>query len=71
MNDVYLRKKGGEKLKEEKLEHLKRVFKESISKSMSNLKYLNIVDGDFDIENYSKKIADGLVYEVKIRINNK
>jgi len=58
-------------LKEEKLEQLRVVFKESISKSISDLKYLNIVDEDFDIENYSKKIANQLVYEVQIRINSK
>jgi len=58
-------------MKEEKLEQLKVIFKELILKSISNLQFLNIVDQDFNVPNYSKKISEQLVYEVKNRINDK
>jgi len=58
-------------LKEEKLEQLKTSFNAIISKSISDLKFLEVIDQDFDATFYAKKISDKLVYEVKIRINNK
>ena len=60
--------KGGEKLKEEKLEQLRKVFKRMIKN------FLNSPDDkdSFNTEDDDIKIlANNLVLEVKIRINNK
>jgi hypothetical protein len=55
-------------LKEEKLKQLKTVFetviKDVISKAKVRQEY-------FETDAYLQKIVDSLVYEVKIRINNK
>ncbi len=62
-------KKGGEKLKKERLEQLKKIFiftaKKVFDKGYDNMVRLK------DTDKYFNKIADQLVYEVKIRINNK
>ena len=55
-------------MKEEKLEQLRTIFrlkiKDVISKAKLSQEY-------FVTDDYIQKIVDGLVYEVKIRINNK
>jgi len=56
------------KLKEEKLEQLKVVFKAKIKDIISRAK---LRQAYFETDDYIQKIADGLVYEVKIRTNNK
>ena len=60
--------KGGEKLKEEKLEQLKTVFRLVIKDVISKAK---LKQAYFETDDYIQKIADNLVYEVKIRINDK
>jgi hypothetical protein len=59
---------GGKKLKEERLEQLEKVFKTIIKDVISKAK---IRQAYFETDAYLKKIVDHLVYEVKIRINNK
>ena len=56
--------KGGEKLKEEKLEQLRKVFKAKIKDIISKAK---LTQAYFETDDYIQKIADGFVYEVKIR----
>jgi len=56
------------KLKEEKLEQLKVVFKAKIKDIISRAK---LRQAYFETDDYIQKIADGFVYEVKIRTNNK
>jgi hypothetical protein len=53
---------------EEKLEELKKIFKMEIRDIISKAK-LN--QAYFMSDDYIQKITDKLVYEVKIRINNK
>ena len=64
-----LDKKGGEELKEERLEQLKTIFKstakEVFDKGYDNMIRLKVTD------EYFNKIANQLTCEVKIRINNK
>jgi len=60
--------KGGEKLKEEKLEQLKVIFK---SKIKDVIKKAKLRQEYFETDDQIQKIVDGFVYEVKIRINNK
>lgn len=59
---------GGKKLKEERLEQLEKVFKTVIKDVISNTKKGQTY---FETDAYLQKIVDHLVYEVKIRINNK
>ena len=61
-------KKGGKKLKEEKLKQLKIVFKSRIKDIISKA---HLQQSYFETDDYIQKIADEFVYEVKIRINNK
>jgi len=56
-------------VKEEKLEQLKRVFKFA-AKKVFDKGYDNTIRLK-DTDKYFDEIADQLVYEVKIRINNK
>ena len=56
------------KKKEEKLEQLRKIFKTKI-KEIIHL--VNLRQEYFTTNDYIQKIADDLVYEVKIRINNK
>ncbi len=56
-------------MKEEKLEQLKRVFK-TTAKKVFDKGYDNTIRLK-DTDEYFNEIADKLVYEVKIRINNK
>jgi len=60
--------KGGKKLKEEKLEQLKVIFK---SKIKDVIKKAKLRQEYFETDDQIQKIADSLAYEVKIRINNK
>lgn len=54
-------------MKEEKLEQLRRVFEEEIRSIILAASGKNI----FNLNEYIKNKANQLVYEVKIRINNK
>jgi len=60
--------KGGEELKEERLEQLKVVFKTKIKDILEKARLRQTF---FETDDYIQKIANGFVYEVKIRINNK
>ena len=55
-------------MKEVKLEQLRIVFKAKIKDIISKAKSRQAY---FETDDYIQKIADGLVYEVKIRIDNK
>jgi len=55
-------------MKEEKLEQLKTVFRLVIKDVISKAK---LKQAYFETDDYIQKIADNLVYEVKIRINDK
>jgi hypothetical protein len=55
-------------LKEEKLEQLEKVFKTIIKDVISNTKKGQEY---FETDAYIQRIVDSLIYEVKIRINNK
>jgi len=61
--------KGGEKLKEEKLEQLKTIFK-STAKKVFDDGYDNTIRLK-ETDEYFSIVADQLAYEVKIRINSK
>jgi len=61
--------KGGEKMKKEKLEQLKKVFN-TTAKKVFDKGYDNMIRLK-DTDKYFDEIADQLAYEVKIRINNK
>jgi len=54
-------------LKEEKLEQLRKIFKKEIKSIILSTSGKNI----FDLNEYIENKAGQLVYEVKIRINNK
>ena len=56
------------KKKYEKLEQLRKVFKPMIKDIISKAK---LRQAYFETDDYIQKIADGFVYEIKIRINNK
>ena len=56
-------------MKEKKLEQLKKVFK-TTAKKVFDKGYDNMIRLK-DTNEYFDKIADKLVYEVKVRINNK
>ena len=55
-------------MKEKKLEHLRIFFKAKIKDVISKAR---LGQAYFETDDYIQKIADGLVYEVKIRIDNK
>jgi hypothetical protein len=59
---------GGKKLKEERLEQLEKVFKTVIKDVISKAKTRQAY---FESEDYLQRIVNGLIFEVKIRINNK
>lgn len=59
-------------MKEEKLEQLRTIFKDEVKQIIANVKNMNVYfDSKKNLEEYSMNKAEGLVYEVKIRINNK
>jgi len=60
--------KGGEKLKEEKLKQLRIIFEKEI-RGIVNHSFKTIQE--YEKENYINRKASQLVYEVKIRINDK
>ena len=68
MNRFRRETKGGEELKEERLEQLKVVFKTKIKDILEKARLRQTF---FETDDYIQKIANGFVYEVKIRINNK
>jgi len=59
-------------LKEERLEQLKKIFIKAVKGVLDdvheNLMNFEITD---NVKNYAESIANKLVYEVRIRINNK
>ncbi len=55
-------------MKEEKLEQLRKVFKPMIKDVISKAK---LRQEYFETDDYIQKIVNSLIYEVKIRINNK
>jgi len=55
-------------LKEKKLEQLRIVFKAKIKDVISKAR---LGQAYFETDDYIQKIVDSLVYEVKIRINDK
>jgi hypothetical protein len=55
-------------LKEERLEQLEKVFKTVIKDVISKAKIRQVY---FETDVYIQKIVDHLIYEVKIRIDNK
>lgn len=59
-------------MKEEKLEQLRKIFSEAIKDIIRSVRsgYVDF-DSEYPTEQYVKKIANNLAYEVKIRINNK
>jgi len=59
-------------VKEEKLEQLRKIFSEAIKDIIRSVRsgYVDF-DSEYPTEQYVKKIANNLAYEVKIRINNK
>ena len=63
-----LGKKGANKMQEEKLEQLRKVFEITIKEIISNVKLRHAY---FESNDYIQRIVNNLVYEVKIRINNK
>ena len=58
-------------MKEERLEQLRKVFKTAIEETIGDVKKGMNVDSKDVINTYAKAISNRLVYEVKIRINNK
>ena len=55
-------------MKEEKLEKLKTVFRLVIKNAINKAK---LGQAYFETDEYIQKIVESLIYEVKIRINNK
>lgn len=55
-------------MKEEKLEQLEKVFKTTLKDVISKVKTRQAY---FESEDYLQRIVNGLIFEVKIRINNK
>ena len=59
-------------MKEEKLEQLRKIFKDEIEQIIENVKNMNAYFGSkANLEEYATNKAEGFIYEVKIRINNK
>lgn len=59
-------------MKKERLEQLRKIFKDEIEQIIENVKNMNTYfDNKTNLEEYAKNKSEGLVYEVKIRINNK
>jgi len=56
------------KLKKERLEQLEKVFKTTIKDVISKAKTRQAY---FESEDYLQRIVNDLIFEVKIRINNK
>jgi len=58
-------------LKEEKLEQLRKVFRTKVEAMVYEVTDLIECDNEEEVSGYVEKIANQLVYEVKIRINDK
>ena len=58
-------------MKEEKLEQLRKVFKVTAKRIWDTGRHTLTRLEDQDMNEYFNKMANELVYEVKIRINNK
>jgi len=59
-------------LKEEKLEQLKKIFRGEVENIIENVKNMTAYfDSETNLKEYAANKSDQLVYEVKIRINNK
>lgn len=59
-------------MKEEKLEQLRKIFIKAVKGILNDVheSLMNFEITD-NVKNYAESIADKLVYEIKIRINNK
>ena len=59
-------------MKEEKLAQLRKIFSNCVKNIIDEIKNNNLdIDNINNIERYSGLVANQLVYEVKIRINNR
>ena len=59
-------------MKEEKLEQLKKIFRGEVENIIENVKNMTAYfDSETNLKEYAANKSDQLVYEVKIRINNK
>ena len=58
-------------MKEEKLEQLRKVFRTKVEAMVEEVTDLIECDNEEEVSGYVEKIANQLVYEVKIRINDK
>ena len=58
-------------MKEEKLEQLRKVFRTKVEAMVYEVTDLIECDNEEEVSGYVEKIANQLVYEVKIRINDK
>ena len=59
-------------MQEEKLEQLRKIFKKTVEGIIGDIKGYSLFDtSSATVDGYSESIANKLVYEVKIRINNK
>ena len=58
-------------MKEEKLEQLRKVFRTKVEAMVEEVTDLIECDNEEEVSGYVKKIANQLIYEVKIRINDK
>ena len=58
-------------MKEEKLEQLRKVFRTKVEAMVEEVTDLIECDNEEEVSGYAEKIANQLVYEVKIRINDK
>ena len=58
-------------MKEEKLEQLRKVFRTKVEAMVYEVTDLIEPDNEEEVSGYVEKIANQLVYEVKIRINDK
>ena len=59
-------------MKEERLEQLKMIFKDEVENIIENVKNMTAYfDSEINLKEYAANKSNQLVYEVKIRINNK
>ena len=58
-------------MQEEKLEQLRKVFETKVEAMVYEVIDLIEPDNEEEVSGYVKKIANQLIYEVKIRINDK
>ena len=59
-------------MKEERLGQLKKIFKDEVENIIENVKNMTTYfDSEINLKEYAANKANQLVYEVKVRINNK